>query len=158
MYEMVCFHKPEEENGFLSNWFPSNFKVGKWEYSSMEQYMMHQKAHLFGDHEIASSILKASEPGTIKQLGRGVRGYNDKVWSGIRQIVVYRGLIEKFSQNEVLKGKLLATEGSMLAECAVQDKIWGIGLSMYDDRRFDIGNWPGQNLLGFALMEVRNSI
>lgn len=42
-----------------------------------------------------------------------------------------------------------------MAECAVQDKIWGIGLSMKDDRRFDMEEWQGQNLLGFTLMKVR---
>lgn len=68
------------------------------------------------------------------------------------------GLFGKFSQNEELKKELLATEDSLLAECAVQDKIWGIGLSMKDDRRFDTKEWQGQNLLGFSLMYVRTAL
>ena len=48
----------------------------------------------------------------------------------MRQIIVYEGLLEKFRKNDELKEKLLATEQDILAECAVQDKIWGIGLSM----------------------------
>ncbi len=28
----------------------------------------------------------------------------------------------------------------------------------YDDRRFDVSNWTGDNILGYALMEVRNRI
>jgi predicted NAD-dependent protein-ADP-ribosyltransferase YbiA (DUF1768 family) len=38
----------------------------------------------------------------IKALGRLVRNYNDSYWSGIRQIVVYEGLLAKFKQNEDL--------------------------------------------------------
>ena len=50
---------------------------------------------------------------------------------------------------------LLVTNGKVLAECAVQDKIWGIGLSMTDTNRHNISQWRGQNLLGFSLMMVR---
>lgn len=64
-------------------------------------------------------------------------------------------MVEKFRQNDELKAKLLDTQEDILAECAVQDKIWGIGLSMKDDKRFDMEEWQGQNLLGFALMRVR---
>lgn len=46
----------------------------------------------------------------------------------------------------------------LLAECAVQDKIWGIGLSMKDERRLYPEQWQGQNLLGFALMCVRSTL
>ncbi len=76
----------------------------------------------------------------------------------MRQVIVYQGLFEKFWQNDELKQKLLATQNHILAECAVQDKIWGIGLSMKDERRFDLKEWQGQNLLGFSLMCVRSAI
>ena len=41
---IVCFHNPEEENGYLSNWYKAGFMVEKTEFSSMEQFMMYQKA------------------------------------------------------------------------------------------------------------------
>ena len=37
---MICFHNPEEENGYLSNWYLSEFTVDGIKFSSMEQYMM----------------------------------------------------------------------------------------------------------------------
>ncbi len=155
MRDVICFHNPEEINGYLSNWYLSEFEVGGVTYSSMEQYMMYQKAVLFGDDEIARQILETSDVGKIKAFGRAVKGYDDLIWNGLRQIIVYQGLFEKFSQNEALKKELLATKHHLLAECAVQDKIWGIGLSMKDERRFDRAQWQGQNLLGFSLMSVR---
>ena len=33
--------------------------------------------------------------------------------------------------------------------------IWGIGVSMTDPDRFERSKWRGENLLGYALMMVR---
>ena len=156
--DIKCFHNPDEENGYLSNWFLSDFSIEGIKYTSMEQYMMYEKAVCFGNYEVARHILHTDEVARIKQYGRSVSGYNDNIWSGIRQIIVYDGLMEKFSQNEELKKRLLDTDDAILAECAVRDCIWGIGLSMKDDRRFDISQWKGQNLLGYSLMMVRNRL
>ena len=85
-------------------------------------------------------------------------GYDDHYWNGVRQVIVYKGLVAKFSQSEELKKRLLDTGNDMLAECAVKDRIWGIGLSMTDPDRQDMSKWKGQNLLGYALMMVRNKL
>lgn len=156
--KVICFHNPDEENGIFSNWYLSSFTINNITYSSMEQYMMYQKALIFNDFDIAEEILSTSDVGQIKYLGRKVKNYNDNKWNGVRQIIVYEGLIAKFSQNEKLKKELKKTENCVLAECAVNDRIWGIGLSMTDPNRFDINNWRGQNLLGYAIMQVRNKI
>ena len=76
----------------------------------------------------------------------------------MRQVIVYEGLVAKFSQNEELKKRLLETGNDILAECAVKDRIWGIGLSMTDSDRQDMSKWKGSNLLGYALMMVRNTL
>ena len=117
--------------------------------------MMYRKAHLFQDEPIAEQIMDTANMGKIKALGRAVKNYEDVLWNGMRQLIVYQGLLEKFQQNMELKERLLATQNHILAECAVQDRIWGIGLSMKDERRFDPDQWKGQNLLGFSLMMVR---
>ena len=155
MRKIICFHNPDEANGYLSNWYLSDFCVNNIRYSSMEQYMMYQKALLFDDREMGEKILDTDNVGKIKALGRAVKNYEDILWNGLRQLIVYQGLLEKFQQNIELKEKLLATQNHILAECAVQDRIWGIGLSMKDERRFDLDKWQGQNLLCFSLMRVR---
>lgn len=156
MRKVICFHNPDEINGYLSNWYLSEFNINGIKYSSMEQYMMYQKAICFNDKETSQKILQTDNVGKIKALGREVKNYNDTVWNGLRQIVVYDGLLEKFRQNNELREKLLKTNMDILAECAVADKIWGIGLSMKDEQRFDMNCWRGQNLLGFTLMRVRD--
>lgn len=156
--QIVCFHNPGEKNGFLSNWYPSPFIAGGIAFSSMEQFMMYRKSMCFKDDNMASQILQTNDVGQIKELGRLVSGYIDSYWSGIRQIVVYEGLLEKFSQNGDLKRRLIATGDAVLAECAVKDRIWGIGLSMKDPERLDRTKWKGQNLLGYTLMMVRDRL
>ena len=158
MRQITCFHNPDEMNGYLSNWYLSDFEVNGIKYSSMEQYMMHQKAVLFNDNEIAEQILAISDVGKIKDLGRKVKKYNDVIWTGMRQIIIYEGLLEKFRQNDDLRNELLASGQDIFAECAVQDRIWGIGLSMKDEKRFNMEEWQGQNLLGFSLMRVREAL
>lgn len=155
---IICFHNPNEENGYLSNWYPVKFTVDSVVFSSMEQFMMYKKALYFGDYNIAKRILASNDVAYIKELGRLVSNYNESYWNGIRQIVVFEGLLAKFSQNESLKEQLKATNGSILAECAVKDRIWGIGLSMNDPNRLDINRWKGQNLLGYTLMMVRERL
>lgn len=158
MKNIICFHNPEEENGWFSNWYMSDFEYEGKKFSSLEQYMMYKKAEVFGDEKTAGKILNTDDPGKIKSLGREVENYNNTVWNGLRQIIVYEGLYAKFSQNDELKEKLLATGDNILAEASGTDVIWGIGLSMTDGNRFHMDKWKGQNLMGFALMEVRNRI
>lgn len=98
---IICFHNPNEENGYLSNWYPSPFKVGNVEFSSREQFMMYRKALCFCDEVIAKKILSTDDVAEIKSLGREVSNYDEHVWNGVRQIVVYEGP----------SGKILAESG-----------------------------------------------
>lgn len=156
--QIVCFHNPDEPNGFLSNWAESRFTADDQTFSSLEQFMMYEKAILFNDCPTALQIMKTNDPREIKALGRQVSGYDDSLWNDSRKVVVYEGLMEKFSQNPDLLQKLLNTDNAILAECAVHDRIWGIGLSMKDPDRFHPDKWKGQNLLGFLLMIVRTML
>ena len=55
--------------------------------------------------------------------------------------------------------KLLSYDKDCIfAECAVYDKIWGIGLSMHNPDRFNKSCWLGENLLGKAITKVRDNI
>ena len=121
---VVCFHNPSEENGYLSNWYPCRFTVEGVDFSSMEQYMMYKKAVYFGDKAVAAQILATDDVAEIMALGRLVANYSERYWNGIRQIVVFTGLLAKFTQNDDLKAQLAATKDSVLAECALYDRRW----------------------------------
>lgn len=118
---IVCFHNPDEENGYLSNWYLSDFVADDVKFSSMEQYMMYKKAICFSDTVVAEQILRKKDVAEVKKLGRQVSGYNDSVWNGMRQIIVYEGLLAKFSQNNDLREKLKETKDAVLRN--VQSEI-----------------------------------
>ena len=96
LMQIVRFHNPDEENGFLSIWYPSAFECGGARFSSLEQSMMYQKAICFSDERTAARILETDEPAQIKELRREVAPYDDHVWSGDRQIAVHEGRLPKF--------------------------------------------------------------
>lgn len=156
--KFIFFHSEKTENGYLSNWYPCTFTVNNITYNCSEQYMMYQKAILFEDEEIANKILNTSAPKKQKELGRKVKNYNSKIWDGLCQIIVYEGCLAKFEQNEDIKEKLLSTKDAILVEAAGNDAIWGIGMRIQDPNKTDIKAWKGKNLLGFALMKVREKL
>lgn len=128
------FYLADKENGYLSNWYLSNFEVDGKVYSSTEQYLMNFKARLFQDSEIADEIMKTDDLSTLRRLGKQVKNYKDPIWNVCRQLVMEEGLRAKFSQNEELRLKLLSTGDTILAECSKNDKIWGIGLAIDDPK------------------------
>ena len=154
----LFFHDPDKADGYLSNWYQVNFAINGIVFSSVEQYMMYEKAMLFGDTAVAEEIMKNHEPNEIKQLGRQVKNYNDVVWKGMCQIIVYRGILEKFRQNEALKAQLIATGDRILVKCVTDDKVWGNGTELDEDERLDMSRWTGDNFLGFTLMCVRDAL
>ena len=95
---------------------------------------------------------------TIKKLGRLVKNYNDEVWIEKRFHIVVEGNLAKFSQNEDLRNFLLNTDDKILVEASPKDTIWGIGFDEFAPEAMNPSLWNGENLLGFALMEVRDKL
>lgn len=139
----------------FSNWHPSAFTEHGIQLANTEQYMMWQKALLFGDTLVARQILGESDPRKLKDLGRKVAGYREQPWERARLDVMVRGCFLKFSQNPAMAEQLLATGDRQLVEASPYDTIWGIGLGEDDPRALDPAQWKGRNLLGVALMQVR---
>lgn len=142
----------------LSQWWPSAFEVEGHRYATAEHFMMAEKARLFGDLDALARILAAAHPAEAKKLGRHVEGFHERVWAEHRFDIVIRGNLAKFSQSEPLKEFLLRTFDHVLVEASPTDRVWGIGLSQRDPRSRRPDKWRGLNLLGFALMKVRDSL
>ena len=140
----------------FSQWYDCWFEVDGVQYHTTEQYMMASKARLFGDDEVLKEIMEASTPFDYKKLGRKIRGFVAETWDARKYDIVVEGNKAKFSQNPVLKEFLLSTGDSMLAESSPYDTIWGIGLDREDALKGGVGQWQGENLLGCALMDVRD--
>ncbi|HAF36043.1 MULTISPECIES: NADAR family protein [Sphingobacterium] len=140
----------------FSQWYESPFTVDNITYRTAEHWMMAQKALLFDDKKNFEKIINCIKPGEAKELGRQVVGYDDQIWNERKFEIVKNGNIHKFNQHWALAEYLLKTENRVLVEASPVDAIWGIGLAQDDVDIENIYCWRGQNLLGFALMEVRD--
>jgi ribA/ribD-fused uncharacterized protein len=142
----------------FSQWYPAPFTILGDTYATAEHYMMAEKARLFGDEATRALILQASHPDQAKKLGRMVQNFEEARWNAKRFEVVVRGNAAKFSQHPELRQYLLQTAPRVLVEASPVDAIWGIGLAQNHPKATNPAEWRGLNLLGFALMEVRDQL
>lgn len=141
----------------FSQWYDASFIVEGQRYPTAEHFMMAEKAALFGDQATRALVLKAPHPGAAKALGRQVRGFDESIWLENRFSIVVRANEAKFAQNPELGLFLKQTGSRILVEASPVDKIWGIGLAQDDEKSNNPNLWRGINLLGFALMQVRDN-
>ncbi|KAI1329677.1 hypothetical protein F5Y16DRAFT_78935 [Xylariaceae sp. FL0255] len=173
----------ESSTGYLCQWYhqPFHDRSGSGVvFPTAEHYMMHRKALLFGDTQTASKILEATDPKTVKALGRAVSNFDDEVWKKERVGIVREGNWCKFTLPVVedkdgekkervwtlgngegvekmiapnFRDVLLATGDRELVEASPTDRIWGVGFGA-KNAPHSRDRW-GLNLLGKCLMEVR---
>jgi ribA/ribD-fused uncharacterized protein len=162
--EILAFwgHRPEPDGsagpGCLSQWWPSPFTVDGVHYATAEHWMMAGKARLFDDAEAVAAVLTATSPGAAKAVGRRVRGFDERRWRQARYDIVVAGNLAKFSQHPELAHFLRRTGAKVLVEASPYDRIWGIGLAPSHEDVPRPTRWRGLNLLGFALMDVRDRL
>ncbi len=155
-------HTPKQkglvDKSCFSQWFPAAFTVAGDAYATAEHWMMAEKARLFGNDEVRQRIIAARHPDEAKKLGRQVTGFDPAVWDAQKHELVVMGNYHKFSQRPQLKDYLLTTGERVLVEASPVDAIWGIELAATHPDAMQPARWPGENLLGFALMEVRDQL
>jgi ribA/ribD-fused uncharacterized protein len=155
-------HQPAKDGTItktcFSQWWVAPFAVDGIEYKTAEHWMMAKKALLFNDIEVFNEILQANSPAEVKKLGRKVKHYDDAIWLANRYEIVQQGNYHKFNQNKKLEEFLLQTSNSILVEASPVDPIWGIGMAADNEDILNPEKWKGLNLLGFALMEVRDEL
>lgn len=139
----------------FSQWHKSEFKLDGLLFNSTEQYMMYEKARLFGDLDTANKIMQTKNVREQKRLGREVKNFDLTIWNQNAMGIVYKGNKAKFQQNPECLKLLLSTKGKTIVEASPTDKIWGIGLTENDNDANDIFKWKGTNWLGIILTELR---
>lgn len=151
---------------YLSNWWSTKDikpqftdPITEFVWNNTEEAFMWEKANFFGDLDISNKIVTHARmrrhPREVKELGRQVRGYDEKAWACVREgHMAYVNLL-KYQQNPDLAEQLKATGTRILVEASPVDRVWGVGLAENDPLILDPMNWRGSNLLGEALMTVR---
>ncbi len=153
-------HTPRDKHAIckscLSQWYDAPFKRDGVLYKTAEHYMMAGKAKLFNDYHAYKKILQSPHPKAAKSIGREIIDFSEEVWLEQRFAIVVAANIAKFSYHPALRAYLLNTNDRVLVEASPVDSIWGIGLAADHQDVENPDKWQGLNLLGFALMHVRN--
>jgi ribA/ribD-fused uncharacterized protein len=155
-------HRPERDGrigpGCFSQWWAAPFTVDGVTYPTAEHWMMAQKARLFGDEQGLAKVLAARSPGAAKAAGRAIQPFDEDRWVATRYDIVVAGSRSKFEQHPSLREVLMRTGSKILVEASPTDRIWGIGLAASHEHAQVPSHWRGLNLLGFALMDVRDQL
>ncbi|MHC9088403.1 NADAR family protein [Tenacibaculum sp. IMCC1] len=153
-------HQPNKDGSVgkscFSQWWKASFEIDGITYPTAEHYMMASKAKVFNDEETLQEILSVSTPHQVKKLGRKVKNFSPKAWDQHKFEIVVKANHAKFSQNKDLKEFLLNTKDRIIVEASPVDSIWGIGMAADNPNVTNPELWKGHNLLGYALMEVRD--
>lgn len=151
-------------SGPFSQWYPFDMVIDDILFNCAEQYMMYMKATLFGDSEVAKSILQTKLPREQKHLGRTVKNFNPSAWERYARSIVFVGNYIKFTTvnqypnmegRTSMKDVILSTGEKIFVEASPLDKVWGIGKGENDIGIEDPSNWKGTNWLGECLTEAR---
>jgi len=141
-------------DGILATKLPTQINV-----STSEHAIMLCKACVMGDLDSYAHIaMSDTTPAQVKQLGRKVQGFDQTKWDTWVRFIAEDVVYQKFNQNKILATVLLSTGDDVLAETAPRDRIWGIGMGKSNPDIQDITKWKGQNILGYALMAVRDRL
>ncbi len=145
---MISFSLVNRKNGWLSNFYPCTVVYEGLTYKSSEA--AYQAAKTLNQEE----RLKFTEydAKTAKKKGKRLKIRED--WEDIKYKVMVDVDMSKFTQNEDLREKLLATGTETLFENTTRwhDNTWGC---CNCEKCKDI---VGMNLLGKALEEVRENL
>lgn len=143
--------------GSLGNNFSCHFQWNNREFHSAGQAYAYAKAVAF-DKSFIQPILSQVSSQKAEELGRQVPNFDDKVWSEKKYKIMLDILRAKFNSDEWLANELLSTDDKILVYGVETDKIWGAGLEFYTNKILDESNCLGENLLGKALMEIREEL
>ena len=119
---------------------------------------MAAKAELFGDHERVVAIKREMEPRVQKSLGGKIKNYNRETWITEAPRILFKGLLEKFKQNDELATYLLATDQTTIVEANPKDSLFGVGMSLENSEIWNKEKWKGKNIQGITLEKVRAAL
>ncbi len=137
----IRFNSEKEKWGEFSNFAKYIIEIDGKKWPTSEHYFQAMK---FEGTKIEEKIRNISSPNSIAKLSRDRKLPLRKDWDKVKDNVMRKAVLAKFSQHEELKNILLSTENMNIVERTHRDSYWGDG-----------GNGKGKNMLGRILMEVR---
>lgn len=140
----IEFYSTYGEHGYMSNFAAYPTKIEGKFYKTVEHYFQSQK---FVNTKYEKKVKEASGPMEAASLGRNRSYPLRRDWESVKNAIMEKAIVAKFSQYSDLKQKLLNTGNSVLVENSPTDYYWGCGK-----------NKSGKNMLGHILMKVREQL
>lgn len=140
----IKFYSTQDEFGELSNFAHFPIKLDGKMWHTTEHYFQAQK---FADKQYQEKIRSEKSPMIAARLGRDRKQKLRKDWESVKNNVMKKALLAKFTQHEDLKNLLISTGEAKLIEHTENDAYWGDG-----------GDEKGKNVLGILLMQVREEL
>lgn len=139
---VIRFYEPNDDFGFLSNFYPSPITIEGRTYPTVEHY--YQSRKFVHAPDIWQRIVSAPSPDEAFRLSREFASQCRADWEVHKKRDMFRGLVFKFKQNADLQKLLLQTGDRYLVENSQVDAFWGCG-----------ADGKGENVLGRMLVNIR---
>lgn len=140
----INFYRVSEPYGFFSNFSSHPIFINGEIWATVEHYF---QANKFENNEIINRIKMLDSPMKAAIEGRNKNNIIRKDWDFIKDSIMLKGLIAKFTQHPDLKKELLETKDFIIVENTKNDNYWGNG-----------GDNSGRNRLGNLIMDVRKEL
>ena len=140
----IYFYKINDEYGCFSNFAHYGFELdGKW-WMTSEHYFQAQK---FCGTEYEEIIRLLDNPMKAAEMGRNREVPLRADWEQVKDDIMRKAVLAKFTQNKDIKNVLLSTGKETIVENTSNDYYWGCGK-----------DGSGKNMLGIILMELREKL
>lgn len=141
---VIKFYRVQEPFGCFSNFAAYPVELDGKVWPTSEHYFQAQK---FVGTEFEEEIRLTKSPMIAARMGRD-RGKPLRAdWERVKDEVMRRAVLAKFTQHAGLRETLLATGDAVLVEHTRNDSYWGDG-----------GDGRGRNMLGRILESVREEL
>ena len=140
----VKFYSRKNYYGEFSNFalFPIEVDGKLW--GTSEHYY---QAHKYDQTKLQEYVRQAGSPEEAAKRGRKKDLPKRTNWKQVKDQIMYKALVAKYTQHKNLKELLLSTGTAPIIEHTERDKYWG-----------DAGDGSGLNKLGKMLVDIRGKI
>lgn len=138
----ILFYSAKGIYGGFSNFSPHGFELGHHFWRTSEHYFQAQK---FAGTEHERLVREAHTPKRAAEMGRERSRPLRVDWEEVKDEIMFKAVLRKFSSHPDLREVLLGTGEEMLVENAPHDYYWGCGR-----------DGSGRNQLGLTLMKIRD--
>eukprot|EP00792_Barthelona_sp_PAP020_P003840 TRINITY_DN1696_c0_g1_i1.p1 TRINITY_DN1696_c0_g1~~TRINITY_DN1696_c0_g1_i1.p1 ORF type:complete len:174 (+),score=33.58 TRINITY_DN1696_c0_g1_i1:68-523(+) len=140
----IYFYRQGDEFGEFSNFYPSPVIIDDLLWPTTEHYFQAQK---FVGTEHVELVRNAKTASIAAKMGRSRQRPLRHDWEEVKDDIMRKALLAKFTQYESLKNLLLSTGSRFLVEHTKNDRYWADG-----------GDGSGRNMLGKLLVELREKL